>query len=993
MQRTITRILTAVSLLPALIAAMASAATIRVPSERLTIRAGIKASVDGDTVLVADGTYTGTGNRNLDYEGKAITVVSENGADVTVIDCESRGRGFRFICGEGPSSRLAGFTICNGYIDKEGGGIKCDGSSPTITNCTITGNRTFEKYGDGGGIYCYNSSSPTITNCNITRNTTYAKYSDGGGIYCCDESSPTITNCTIAGNKVSCDYSDGGGIYCYNESSPTITNCTIAGNEAYDIGGGIYCYNSSPIILNCILWYDSPEEVYVYSGAPVIRYSNVQGGWGGVENIDENPRFVAPRERNFHLKSDSPCIDAGDPYSRLDLDGSINDMGRYGGMGDMMEGVIGGCISGTLSQSGSPYVVSEYLVIETDSTLIVEPGVELLLHNYSGVIVNGELLAEGTADDSIIITKFQEWDTGRGVQFIEGEGTLSFCRIEQCRNWDGGGIYCLKSNPSIMNCMITGNRSYGVGGGINCVDSSPTITNCTITENKADVDGGGIYGDYSSEPTITDCMIEWNTANDYGGGICCEYSSSPAITNCAITGNMADFGGGIHCCEASFPIITNCMITGNQALSDGGGGGICCSSASPAIASCTIVGNTSYDYGGGIYCWDSSPDITNCTIEGNTANNYGGGVYCSDHSSPDITNCSIKENTANNYGGGVYCCYHSSPSLTNCTIEGNTTDYLGAGICCSYSSDPTINNCKIIGNTSECSGGGIYCWDSSPDITNCSITANTADYGGAIYCYISSPNITDCTISGQAADFGGGIYCSCSSAPTISDCTITGNTAGAGGAIRCYNSSPIVTNCIMWNDSPEEIYVYSGEPAVMYSSIQGGWIGTGNIDEEPLFATPDYDDYRLLWGCPCIDTGDPDLLDMDGTRSDMGAYFFDQSKELIVYLSPEGRTITRGGSGEVIYTVSNCHDQAVDFKGKSIVSLPGGEPWEGNPLEEPGFYTIPARSNKRTFGTYTVPDGWPLGVSKVIALIGFPDELYDRDGFEFTVIENGIGDE
>ena len=48
------------------------------------IQEGINAAVSGvDDVLVKDGTYTGTGNKDLDFGGKAITVQSENGPDVT----------------------------------------------------------------------------------------------------------------------------------------------------------------------------------------------------------------------------------------------------------------------------------------------------------------------------------------------------------------------------------------------------------------------------------------------------------------------------------------------------------------------------------------------------------------------------------------------------------------------------------------------------------------------------------------------------------------------------------------------------------------------------------------------------------------------------------------------------------------------------------------------------------------------------------------------
>ena len=65
-----------------------SATIIHVPADQSTIQAGIDAAVDGDTVLVADGTYMGDGNRDIDFKGKAITVSSENGAENCIIDCQ-----------------------------------------------------------------------------------------------------------------------------------------------------------------------------------------------------------------------------------------------------------------------------------------------------------------------------------------------------------------------------------------------------------------------------------------------------------------------------------------------------------------------------------------------------------------------------------------------------------------------------------------------------------------------------------------------------------------------------------------------------------------------------------------------------------------------------------------------------------------------------------------------------------------------------------------
>jgi parallel beta-helix repeat protein len=137
----------------------------------------------------------------------------------------------------------------------------------------------------------------------------------------------------------------GGGIYCF-ETSSTITNCTISENIASREGGGIYCRYSTPTITNSILWDDSPDEIYIESGTPVVTYSDIQSGWEGEGNIDADPRFVSYKGYEFILHPNSPCIDTGDPtifdtlYDWHPLippwykDGNRSNMGAYGGPGN-----------------------------------------------------------------------------------------------------------------------------------------------------------------------------------------------------------------------------------------------------------------------------------------------------------------------------------------------------------------------------------------------------------------------------------------------------------------------------------------------------------------------------------------------------------------------------------------------------------------------------------------------------------------------------------
>jgi len=207
------------------------------------IQEAIDAAVNGDTVLVADGTYTGEGNRDIDFLGKAITVRSAGGPEACTVDLLLGSyRGFYFHSEESEAARLEGMTIVgNGWFGDPGGGIYCNNASPTIIGNVITACHSFHI---GGGI-CVYEGSPFIEGNIITGCSAY----HGGGIYVYN-GSPLIEGNTILNNHAEADTlsGSGGGVCCRGEGAAIIRGNDISENSCEADGGGIYSDQNAIII-------------------------------------------------------------------------------------------------------------------------------------------------------------------------------------------------------------------------------------------------------------------------------------------------------------------------------------------------------------------------------------------------------------------------------------------------------------------------------------------------------------------------------------------------------------------------------------------------------------------------------------------------------------------------------------------------------------------------------------------------------------------------
>lgn len=782
---------------------------ILVPDHFSTMQEALDAADDGDTILVGIGTFSGPNNRDMDFHGKTLNLLSTFGPENTVIDCGGSEfyphRGFRFHGGEDQSARLEGFTIRNGYSES-GGGILCeDGSSPKIIDCIITENGAIT----GGGIAC-DSSGPHVARCFIQGNTAEER---GGGIFCSDTSSPLIVNCTISGNTGH----TGGGVY-NEEATLTIAHCTLSGNIASSDGGGFYTDKSYPLIANCILWGDKPQEIFSNTGFPFVRYSDVEGGFSGQGNIDADPRFLDPALSDYHLYPCSPCVDAGtDVGVFVDIDGDSRPL-------------LGGY------DIGFDEVNYDHAVVD------VEPDSFELFAFYN----------EQPGEDTLHVVNL-------GIETLWYKVTPgTFTWIELAGDVEGG---ILSGDTALVYLL------YDITG-------LEGVHRDTLIIINTDPNNGSVPIPVKLEiyvPRTLRVPEEYGTIQEAIGEA--QDGDTVLVADGTYSGEgntEIDFGGREIVLKsdggADYTLIDGNRIVNAIRFTSGEG-------RAARFEGFTVKNGYSDDYGGGIFIEDSSPTIAGCTITGCSTSVAGGGFYCTG-GSPLMTECIVEDNIS--VDGGGLSCLEGSIEISLTSLIGNYANRDGGGLHFS-ATEVVMDDCDIFSNLAVSNGGGLYSEASSLYITSCIAVYNNSGMGGAFSTNESDSIIISRTVLAMntATFLGGSVYAAYCS-PIVTNCTICWNTATLGGAMYGYHSYPIISNSIIWGNSSPAFYAIQGSPAVTYSDIQGGWAGEGNLDAPPRFVDVGSGDLSLMGDSPCIGTGDPSYSVPygGGCRIDMGAYEF-----------------------------------------------------------------------------------------------------------------------
>lgn len=620
-------------------------ANLRVPSEYGTIQAAADVAEDGDVIVVAPGTYTGPGNRDVDFKGKAVTVRGTDPNDpnvvaATIVDCNKLGRGFYLNGCAGAT--IQGLTITNG-LARNGAGIYIEDSQVTVSKCNITNNSTTAGLpvtdpngGDGGGIYCHDSSL-VVSDCNVAGNVT----GDGNQQNSHDPSDiPAIAYGARAG--------DGAGIFCSGDSFLEIMNSSIgenicgsggAGGEVDGSGGvggggaGIYARNSATVDIRGSKI--SQNSAGRGGSAPSSFAGGGNGGCGG-----------------------GICCSGGVTLSIIDSEIGENSTGQGGNTdgpgGNTGKGGHGGgifCNESASLEIHNCRITNNNTSAGGENRPSTGGGGGICHQSDQVLVISDSVISHNTTTEKEPIGGYPKARPNMG---------------------DGGGIWCTSaviSGSSISNNVTADGESYydtgahgGHGGGIYCSDALE-LTDCTIVENRTgdggDGDHGGGHGGsgggvWADSVTAIECEISNNRTGDGG--------SKGIKGDEGIGGN----GGGIYCREA---VIDRCLMgrneTGNRAFTGeprGGGsdgGGLFCSEQGTVSNTAFIANRTgdnaltwhgSGSAGGAVY--SASISLSNCLFAGNSTG-LGDGWYQS----------------AGGEGGAIWC---TSGTISNCTIADNS---------------------------------------------------------------------------------------------------------------------------------------------------------------------------------------------------------------------------------------------------------------------------------------------------------------------------------
>ncbi|MBN1669386.1 MAG: hypothetical protein JXR37_00020 [Kiritimatiellae bacterium] len=662
---------------------------------------GLAAATPGSTVLLAEGTWTLSGETII---SGAVTVRGQNGAAATVVTGNGAERCFTLNHG---NAALDGLTISNGYATTAGGGVFM-ASGGSVRNCRFVGNSAGTY---GGGVF---ANGGQVTNCSFAQNTAD---SDGGGLFL--YAGGKATHCRFAGNTagecggnvcclasplLNCLITDGtaaergGGVY--GDSAASIFSCTVYSNQAAVGEGGIYAGLGSYVV-NTIAWGNTAPTNANWGPDPGATYLNAcTVPPVGTACVSADPQFLDESSADYRLVYDSPCVNVGGNQSWMsgatDLGGrpriasGIVDIGAYENTTFSIVASHEG--NGSLSPSGTLSAPEG-----TNVAFTIVPDAD----HFAAVTVDGNAI---DATNLYTFHAVGEDHTFTASFYAHAHVCPDGTAVSPYINWstaanDIQSAVNVATHPSAM--VLVSNGTY-------VLDTTIVVTNGTTVR--------GVNG---AAHTIVD-------GNSTGR---CFYVDHPSAVVEGFT-------------------LTNGFVTGEVDTGEGGGGGACIY-AGGTVRDCTIQGNTAAG-GGGAYCY-SGGVFSNCVITGNSAG-CSGGAHCENGGS--LLDCVINDNSAEAVGGVTLM---EDALARNLTVSGNVATTYYGGLLASVGS--RVEACRIIGNSADAMVGGVALNDGAT-LENSVVACNTCldDCGGVLVLSEVYATVQNCTIVLNAGQDTGGIH-------------------------------------------------------------------------------------------------------------------------------------------------------------------------------------------------------------------------------------------
>jgi parallel beta-helix repeat protein/predicted outer membrane repeat protein len=737
-----------------------------------TIQAAINASALRDTIELADETFSGEGNRDLDFGGRNLTIRSEGGDPAAcIIDCQglpgAQHRGFDFHLGETTASVVRDIRIINGYHDY-GGGIACSNSSPQLINVVVA---DCGSPLSGGGLYLAHGSSAEMTDCEIRDNVSGAR---GGGL-CIYLASPVLDNCVVSGNSAAdngggvfgqgtsssitdCSLlnnstgSNGGGLYLWDADDSVVTGCVLVGNSCAYRGGGANFYSTNTSLSMCTFVDNSGPSgsgVSVRGGSAVTMdnvllafntggseglyleaatstcvltcsdiYGNDGGNWtididsqlGPNGNIEDDPQFCDVATGDFTIREGSPCSDA------------VSACGQIGALGIGCMPQVDYDIMGLYLDTGAtiaqgtfdPYEEFDlYLVIKDPS-------------DESGILGWECSLP---VPSSVFLTEFEYYGdsptvVGPAPSYMVGMASP----LPNAQNIALARFRFMPTNIDLQEFFLTpaaaspsfdpASPGYLSGASI----LVPTVPSSGSFELPVFVLNPGT--------AVT------RTVNPDGSG---DYGSIREAVAGASSGDTIILGNG--------------TFTGpNNRDVDPGGLDLTIRSGDKDAGACII---DCENQGRGFYFHSGEGAaflLQGVTIQNGTGVN-GGAILCENASSPTIRDCVLLDNSAGS-GGAIYAIGQSIPTIDGSAFAGNTATYGGGGLGIEFSVEATpfsIVGCTFFDNSATY-GGGIYSSKGHVTVSRSILWLNEAGNRGS---QVSHENTNE-SLTIECSDIDGG---------------------------------------------------------------------------------------------------------------------------------------------------------------------------------------------------------------------------------------------